>query len=123
MAITVGNIALSFHRAVAALTQRVLESHGHTVHLTEAAHEELFRRQAADEIDVLVSAWLPASHGAYLSRYQDRALVLAAHYHPYCLWAVPSYVPETAVTEVADLVCPDVRGRMTPPIDGINPGA
>ena len=123
MVITVGNISLSFHRAVGAITRRVLESHGHTVRTVEAAHEELFRRQAADEIDVLVSAWLPASHGAYLSRYEDRAIVLSALYHPYCVWAVPPYVPETAVAEVADLARSDVRERMTLGIDGINPGA
>ncbi|MFI9269844.1 glycine betaine ABC transporter substrate-binding protein [Kitasatospora sp. NPDC052896] len=122
-AITVGNIALSFHRAAAAVTRRVLEAHGHQVNGIEAPHEQLFRLQAAGEVDVLVSAWLPSSHDTYLSGYRDRVQVLAPHYHPYCVWAVPPYVPAEAVREVADLTRPEVVDRMTLAIDGINPGA
>ncbi|GAA1951617.1 glycine betaine ABC transporter substrate-binding protein [Kitasatospora viridis] len=122
-AITVGNIALSFHRAAAAVTRRVLEAHGHRVEGVEAPHEQLFRLQAEGRLDVLVSAWLPASHQAYLAPYRDRAEVLTPHYHPYCVWAVPPYVPAGAVREVADLARPEVAARMTRAIDGINPGA
>jgi glycine betaine/proline transport system substrate-binding protein len=122
-AITVGNIALSFHRAAAAVTRRVLEAHGHRVESVEAPHEQLFRLQAEGEVDVLVSAWLPSSHGTYLSTYQAQAHLLAPHYHPYCVWAVPPYVPDDAVREVADLTRPEVATRMTLAIDGINPGA
>ncbi|WP_236654547.1 glycine betaine ABC transporter substrate-binding protein [Streptacidiphilus anmyonensis] len=122
-ALTVGNIALSFHRAAAALTRRVLEAHGHRTAGIEAPHEQLFRLQAEARVDVLVSAWLPASHDVYLSAYRERALVLGAHYHPYCVWAVPPYVPAGEVGEVADLARPEVAARMTRAIDGINPGA
>jgi glycine betaine/proline transport system substrate-binding protein len=122
-AITVGNIALSFHRAAAAVTRRVLEAHGHRVESIEAPHEQLFRLQADGKVDVLVSAWLPSSHDAYLSAYRDQAHLLAPHYHPYCVWAVPPYVPVDAVREVADLARPEVSARMTRAIDGINPGA
>ncbi|MGR6973634.1 glycine betaine ABC transporter substrate-binding protein [Streptomyces cynarae] len=121
--ITVGNIALSFHRAAAAVTRRVLEAHGHRVNSVEAPHEQLFRLQDAGGIDVLVSAWLPSSHDTYLSRYRDRVRVLTPHYQPYCVWAVPPYVPEEMVREVADLTRREVAGRMTKAIDGINPGA
>ena len=121
--IVVGNIGLSFHRAAAAVSRRVLEAHGHQVTRVEAPHEELFGMQAAGRVDVLLSAWLPASHGTYLSGYRDQVLVLEPQYHPYCVWAVPPYVPENAVQEVADLLHADVRERMTPVIDGINPGA
>ncbi|MHA6765548.1 glycine betaine ABC transporter substrate-binding protein [Streptacidiphilus sp. PAMC 29251] len=122
-AITVGNIALSFHRAAAAVTRRLLEAHGHRVTSVEAPHEQLFRLQAAGEVDILVSAWLPSSHATYLSAYRDQVRVLSPHYHPYCVWAVPPYVPAEAVREVADLTRPDVAERMTLTIDGINPGA
>ncbi|MEW1616542.1 MULTISPECIES: glycine betaine ABC transporter substrate-binding protein [unclassified Streptomyces] len=121
--LTLGNVALSFHRATAAVVRRVLEGAGHEVLVVEAPHEELFARQAAGGIDVLVSAWLPASHGAYLARYDRDVEVLEPHYTPYCLWAVPPYVPSEAVAGVADLTRPDVAARMTPVIDGINPGA
>lgn len=122
-ALTVGNIALSFHRAAAAVTRRVLEAHGHQVAGVEAPHEHLFQRQQAGEVDVLVSAWLPSSHGTYLAPYRDEVRVLAPHYEPYCVWAVPPYVPADLVGEVADLAHPEVAERMTLTIDGINPGA
>ncbi|MFI2761780.1 glycine betaine ABC transporter substrate-binding protein [Streptomyces echinatus] len=121
--LTVGNIALSFHRAAAAVTRRVLEEAGHEVRTVEAPHQQLFELQGLGEIDLLVSAWLPASHGEYLTAYRDRAEVLPAHYEPYCVWAVPSYVPADQLGEVADLARPEVAGRMTKVIDGINPGA
>ncbi|MFJ1709618.1 glycine betaine ABC transporter substrate-binding protein [Kitasatospora sp. NPDC088346] len=120
--ITLGTIALSFHRAAAAVTQRVLEAYGHQVTVVEAPHEELFRRQAGGGIDVLVCAWLPSSHDTYLSAYRDQVRILAPYYRPYCLWAVPPYVP-VMVSKVADLARPEVAARMTRTVDGINPGA
>ncbi|MFD8229284.1 glycine betaine ABC transporter substrate-binding protein [Streptomyces massasporeus] len=119
----VGNIALSFHRAAAAVVRRLLEEAGHEVRSVEAPHEELFRLQAIGEIDVLVSAWLPASHGGYLSQYQSQVQVLDPHYEPYCVWTVPPYVPVDEVAEVSDLARPNVADRMTRTLDGINPGA
>ncbi|GGT09765.1 MULTISPECIES: glycine betaine ABC transporter substrate-binding protein [Streptomyces] len=121
--VTVGNIALSFHRAAAAVTRRILEKHGHQVRSVEAPHERMFRLQEEGAVDILVSAWLPSSHDIYLSRYADRVRVLTPHYEPYCVWAVPPYVPEEAVGEVADLLRPEVAERMTTTVQGINPGA
>ncbi|WP_436765551.1 glycine betaine ABC transporter substrate-binding protein [Streptomyces sp. URMC 123] len=121
--LTVGSIALSFHRATAAVVRQILEAHGHTVTGVEAPHERLFALQAAGEVDILVSAWLPSSHGAYLAPYRERVRVLPPLYDPYCLWAVPPYVPADAVREVADLARPEVAARFTRVIDGINPGA
>ncbi|CAM5553723.1 glycine betaine ABC transporter substrate-binding protein [Streptomyces canarius] len=86
--ITVGNVALSFHRAAAAVTRRVLEAHGHRVDSVEAPHEQLFRLQEEGGIDVLVSAWLPSSHDTSSPRYRDRVRVLTPHYRPYCVSAV-----------------------------------
>jgi glycine betaine/proline transport system substrate-binding protein len=118
--VTIGVIALSFHRAAAAVAQRVLEAHGHQVETIEAPHEQMFGLQASGRVDILVSAWLPSSHGGYLSAFRDHARVLTPHYNPYCVWAVPPYVP---VDAVRDLVKPEVAARMTRRIDGINPGA
>ncbi|MFF9488145.1 glycine betaine ABC transporter substrate-binding protein [Streptomyces sp. NPDC014676] len=74
-AVTVGNIALSFHRA-AAVTRRILEAHGHRVNSVEAPHEQMFRLQEDGDVDVLFSAWLPSSHDTYLSHYRDQVRVL-----------------------------------------------
>ncbi|MDX3077835.1 glycine betaine ABC transporter substrate-binding protein [Streptomyces sp. MI02-7b] len=121
--IIVGNIALSFHRAAAGVARRVLESHGHQVKSVEAKHEELFDLLRNGDVDALVSAWLPSSHGEYLSGYRDRVRVLRPHYQPYCVWAVPPYVPVDEVGEVSDLARPGIAEHMTRAIDGINPGA
>lgn len=121
--IILGNIALSFHRAAAAVVQVILEDSGYEVSTREAPHEELFAKQASGEIDILASAWLPASHGRYIKTYESRVQILTPHYEPYCIWAVPSYVPQSAVARVSDLVRPEVAEKMTRQIDGINPDA
>ncbi|MEU7136543.1 glycine betaine ABC transporter substrate-binding protein [Streptomyces sp. NPDC046261] len=122
-AITVGNIALSFHRATATVVRRILESYGHEVRSVEAPHEEAFALLGQGRIDVLVSAWLPASHGGYLAACRDDVRVLRPHYAPYCLWAVPPYVPAGSVRSIGDLARPEIARRFTRTVDGINPGA
>lgn len=121
--IIAGNIALSFHRAAAGVTRRVLESHGHRVKSIEAEHEELFDLLSKGEVDVLVSAWLPSSHGRYLSGYREPARVLRPHCQPCCVGAVPPYVPVDEVGEVSDLARSGIAEHMTKATEGINPGA
>jgi glycine betaine/proline transport system substrate-binding protein len=60
--IRVGHIDLSFHDAAAREVERILRARGHRIERSAAPHEEMFRRMG--EGDVLVSAWLPSSHGA-----------------------------------------------------------
>jgi glycine betaine/proline transport system substrate-binding protein len=122
-AIRVGHIDLSFHRASAREVERVLESHGHRIERVAAPHEDMFRRLGADEVDLLVSAWLPASHGAYLAPIQDQVREVTVLYEPYCIWGVPACVPADAVASVADLLRPPALERMERLIQGINPGA
>ncbi|MFJ1709901.1 glycine betaine ABC transporter substrate-binding protein, partial [Kitasatospora sp. NPDC088346] len=117
------NIALSFHRAVAGVVRHLLESHGHHVTTVEAPHQEIFALQARGSVDVLVSAWLPGSHGAYLAPYRNQVVVLEPTYRPYCTWSVPPYVPPALVAEITDLARPEIAARMAVNIQGINPGA
>ncbi|RKK02954.1 glycine/betaine ABC transporter substrate-binding protein [Pseudoroseomonas wenyumeiae] len=121
--IRVGHIDLSFHAASAHEVERVLSAHGHAITRSAAPHEEMFRRLGCGEVDLLVSAWLPASHGAYLAPIEGDVRELATIYEPYCIWGVPDYVPEGAVAEIADLLSPSVLDRMERLIQGINPGA
>ena len=81
--IIAGNIVLSFHRAAAGVTRRILESHGHRVKSVEANHEELFDLLRNGDVDVLVSAWLPSSHGEYPSGYRGRVRVLRPSTSPF----------------------------------------
>jgi glycine betaine/proline transport system substrate-binding protein len=121
--IRVGHIDLSFHDATAREVERVLGAHGHRIARSAAPHEEMFQRMAVGDVDVLVSAWLPASHGAYLAPFEDEVRKVTVLYEPYCLWGVPDSVPEDAVAEVADLLRAPATERMERLIQGINPGA
>lgn len=121
--IRLGYIDLSFHAASAAVVQRILEQHGHTVALRAAPHEAMFKLLHAGEVDLVSSAWLPASHGAYLAPSLDGVEKLTVLYEPYCLWGVPDYVPEDMLASVDDLKKLEVLSRMDKVIAGINPGA
>ena len=83
----------------------------------------MFRRYGAGDVDLLVSAWLPASHGGYLAPHETETLRLGVLYEPYCIWGVPDYVPIDAVASVEDLLRPDVAARMGKLVQGIHPGA
>lgn len=122
-AIRVGHIDLSFHDASAREVERVLVAHGHVIERSTAPHEEMFRRMQRREVDVLVSAWLPASHGSYLAPFEDEVRKVTILYEPYCIWGVPDFVPEGAVASVTDLLKAPVLEKMDRLIQGINPGA
>jgi glycine betaine/proline transport system substrate-binding protein len=122
-AIRVGHIDLSFHDASAREVERILDAHGHEVRRSAAPHEEMFRRLGAGAVDMLVSAWLPASHGGYLAPIEDQVREVTVLYEPYCIWGVPDFVPDSDVASVADLLRPPALDRMERLIQGINPGA
>jgi glycine betaine/proline transport system substrate-binding protein len=122
-AIRVGHIDLSFHDASALEVEMVLKKHGHIVERSAAPHEAMFKKLEQAEVDVLVSAWLPSSHGAYLAPVQADVLKVSILYRPYCIWGVPDYVPESLLASVDDLLRAPVLMRMEKLIQGINPGA
>lgn len=123
--ITIGVTDLSFHRVTASLVSHVLVDMGFEVKRIYSPHQENFQRLKSGDIDILSSAWLPSSHGIYKADVEkvEPLLELGLHYAPYALWGVPDYVPEEAVSEVDDLLKPDVIERMNKDIQGINSGA
>src|SRR5579859_6815591 len=68
--ITLGQIGLSFHEAAAAVVAKLLGDYGQLVVFSTALHEEIFARMRRGEVDVLCAAWLPGSHGTYLSPFE-----------------------------------------------------
>lgn len=59
--------------ASAHLIQAVLEERlGYRVHMIPVEVEEMWRRVAEGEADVLTGAWLPATHQGYYAEYGDR---------------------------------------------------
>ncbi|AQS36902.1 ABC-type proline/glycine betaine transport system, periplasmic component [Shewanella psychrophila] len=123
--ITIGVTDLSFHHVAASLVYNVLSEMGFEVERIYSPHQDNFAKLKSGEIDMLSSAWLPSSHGIYKSDVEaaQPLLELGLHYQPYALWGVPDYVPEEVVSQVSDLVKPDVIVRMNKNIQGINPGA
>jgi glycine betaine/proline transport system substrate-binding protein len=121
--IRLGHIDLSFHAASAEVVAALLRLHGHEVEFLKAPHERMFEMLGHDEVDVMATAWLPASHEKYLAPIRDRVRELTVLYEPYCIWGVPDYVPEDVLATVDDLRKPEVLVRMCRTIQGINPGA
>ena len=122
--VVLGQIDLSFYQVKGALVQALLEEMGYAVEVKERLHEEMFPLLNSGEIDLLVAAWLPEAHASYWSDVEDNSTVLTTLYDDaYFFWAVPDYVPESAVTEIADLAKPDVAAKMNKTIQGIGQGA
>ncbi|WP_035888101.1 glycine betaine ABC transporter substrate-binding protein [Franconibacter pulveris] len=121
--IRIGYIDLSFHQASALEVGRILQTFGHEVIYNAAPHEAAFERLGRGESDIFASAWLPSSHDVYLAPMLDEVDKLSVIYEPYCIWGVPDYVPEEAVSGVEDLLKAPALSRMERLIQGINPGA
>lgn len=123
--INIGVTDLSFHRITASLITNILNDLGFDVQRIYSPHEENFRKLKTGEVDLLVSAWLPSSHGVYKSDVEKvvSLLELGLHYEPYALWGVPDYVPYEEVSEIVDLLKPEVIQKMKKNIQGITPGA
>ncbi len=121
--LVVGQIALSFHVASAAIVHQILERDGVDYTIAEAPHERTYEMLGTGEIDMAVSAWLPGSHGTFIEPYEHDLLKLGVLYEPYTLWGVPDYVPEAELASVSDLLKPAVAAKMTKLIQGIGPGA
>ena len=122
--VVLGQIDLSFYQVKGALVQALLEDVGYTVEIKERLHQEMFPLLNSGEIDLLVAAWLPEAHANYWSEVKDSSTVLTKLYdRAYFFWAVPDYVPESAVKEIGDLAKPEVAAKMNKTIQGIGQGA
>lgn len=122
--IVLGQVSLSFYAVTGAVVQAVLERLGHSVTLVEGAHDGIFPRLGAGEIDLMAAAWLPEGHGAYWSRHGGAAQEVATLYQDArFFWAVPGYVPAAEVASIADLARPAVAARMTRLIQSIGSSA
>jgi glycine betaine/proline transport system substrate-binding protein len=117
--VRLGQISLSFYAVTGGVVQEVLERLGHDVELTQGSHAQIFPRLGAGEVDLLVAAWLPHGHAVYWEQYGPKAEALAVLYEgARFAWMVPTYVPEAAVSGVADLLKPEVQARMERVIQG-----
>ncbi len=118
----IGQISLTFHAAAAAIICELLREVGHKVILKEAPHERMYEMQQAGEVDLLISAWLPASHGKYVAPYENALCKLSTIYKPYCIWGISDIAPDH-IRSVEDLANPDIAILFQKRIQGIAPGA
>lgn len=79
---------------------------------------------ARGDVDLMLGAWLPVTHGAYYTRYKNDMVDMGVIYSGAKIgWAVPDYVPENEVSSIADLNKPEVKSKLNGSIQGIEPGA
>lgn len=122
--IVLGAINISFHGVVGAVVQEVLEKLGHSVEVVNAPHDQMFQRLGAGEADLLAAAWMPGTHSHLFNPIQDRLERIATVYRNARLyWAVPAYVPQSAVASVEDLLKAEVAAKMDKTIRSIGPSA
>lgn len=129
-----GRIDLSFHQVVGEVFANVLKDPRWfigsktdvNVEVSSASHPDSFAALQNDQIDILVG-WFDGSHGTYVQPFRQDVVILGdrrqtdfaqtpAIYNPYCVWAVPSYVPEQIVPDVESLADPAISARF--PLEG-----
>ncbi|HUF21951.1 MAG TPA: glycine betaine ABC transporter substrate-binding protein [Burkholderiales bacterium] len=120
--VVMGQIAISFYAVTGQVVQAVLERLGHEVEVKTGSHGQIFPVLGKGEVDLLVAAWLPHAHSGYWQEYGSQSVELGKLYEGAQLfWAVPHYIPASAVSSVEDLKKPDVARRMTQTIRGTGP--
>ncbi|MEO1523161.1 MAG: glycine betaine ABC transporter substrate-binding protein [Cyanobacteria bacterium J06633_2] len=127
--IQLGQVGLSFYAVKGGVVQELLERDGYTVEVTEGSHADIFPMLGEGEVDILAATWLPNGHAALYEPVQDVTFTIAPLYDDArFFWAVPSYVPEEAVSSIADLTDPDVRAMFSdqivslPEVTGLTTG-
>lgn len=77
-----------------------------------------------DDRSLFLVAWLPRTHADYMARVGEDVDSLGELFDGARLgWAVPAYVPEDELADIADLREPSVRDRLGGTIQGISAGA
>ncbi|SAL27460.1 glycine betaine ABC transporter substrate-binding protein [Caballeronia humi] len=110
--------------AVANVVKYVLETKlQQPVQFVQADIGIQYQGVARGDLDLMVGGWLPVTHGTYYSRYKnDMDDVSVIYTGGKNGWAVPSYIPESELSSIADLNKPDVKSKLNSTIQGIEPG-
>ena len=110
---------------VTQLTARLLRTElGCDVELMMTDIGVQYRGLAGSQLDLMLMAWLPNTHGPYFDEVAESVVDLGPLYTGARLgWAVPTYVPERALGAIEDLHKEEVRKRLAGAIQGIDPGS
>ena len=78
---------------------------------------------ARGDLEVMLGGWLPVTHASYYDKHKadmdDVGILYTGGKNG---WVVPTYVPESVVSSVADLAKPEVQAKMKGIVQGIEPG-
>ena len=110
--IELGQVGLSFYAVTGGVVRALLERDGYTVNVTEGSHSEIFPMLGDGQVDILAATWLPNGHAELYEPVENVTFQIAPLYEDgRFFWVVPSYVPEDAVSSIADLTKPEVRSQ------------
>lgn len=123
--IDIGWTAWSDAEFVTRLAARVLENElGYDVQLTLVDVALQYQGVARGDLDMMLMAWLPNTHADYYAKFGPDLVDLGPIYTGAKLgWVVPTYIPESEVSSIADLARPEIARRFGYEIIGIDPGA
>jgi glycine betaine/proline transport system substrate-binding protein len=79
---------------------------------------------AHGDADCMLGAWLPDTHAVYYKKFKNDMVDLGVIYSGgQNGWAVPTYIPKSEVSSIADLAKPEVKSKLNATITGIEPGS
>jgi glycine betaine/proline transport system substrate-binding protein len=79
---------------------------------------------ARGDLDIMVGGWLPVTHAVYYKRFKNDMVDVGIIYSGGKNgWAVPSYVPKSDISSIADLKKPGIKDKLGGVVQGIGPGA
>lgn len=110
---------------VTKLAKKVIEeNYDYDVKLTLADIGVQYQGVAKGDLDGMLMAWLPSTHGDYMDRVGDDVVNLGPLYEGARLgWIVPDYVDEAALSSIEDLKKAGNIKKLGGEIQGIDPGA
>lgn len=122
--LVVATVNESFHQASGAVVRVVLENLGYEVQSIDGPHAEIYPRFGNGEADFFAGSWLPNGHSNYWADVQNVATQIAPLYREAQLfWAVPAYVLEVTVSNIADLTSPEATAALDLSIQGVVAGS
>ncbi len=123
--INIGWTAWSDAEIVTQLAKQILEQKmGYKVKLTMSDIGIQYEGISRGNLDVMLMAWLPTTHGDYYKKKSKEVVNLGPLYTRAKIgWVVPSYIPESEVASIEDLKKESVQKKLKGQIQGIDPGA
>ena len=82
-----------------------------------------YQSVARGDLDLMLMAWLPATHRDYWNRIRDQVLDLGPIYSGTLGWIVPDYVPNDVISSIHQLSDPALASQFDNRVQGIDPGS